>query len=262
MNKILSEIKKIMQENLKLYLPHVEFNDLENQGAIFYMNAKNGTEFDWYVNDRLSDFMMFYNDKECLGAMKMLVYNQGDYVLYIYGEHGKKLIKEVRSCLESDKEELFKLAVFLKSEADDKKICDDNIERFPVYGQIDNEKIIDFKNHEKYYHEIKERMRILNLRAYVSKKIIDEGWKVGYMERNEPLNDEDSGWSYMAGNEDETYLSDYHHIVLASVGYVCQQLDCDVFKYIDMPIGTKMIRTSLQDFEIDQCTKEIMMIKR
>lgn len=38
---------------------------------------------------------------------------------------------------------------------------------------------------------------ILNLYSYVSKKIIEEGWKVGYMERNEPFREEDSGWSFL-----------------------------------------------------------------
>ena len=33
--------------------------------------------------------------------------------------------------------------------------------------------------------------------SYVSKKITDEGWKVGYMTREEALNENDSGWSFL-----------------------------------------------------------------
>ena len=50
MNKILTEIKKIAQENIKKYLPKVSNKDLEENGKIYYMNDKNGSTFDYYVN--------------------------------------------------------------------------------------------------------------------------------------------------------------------------------------------------------------------
>ncbi len=52
-NRILCEIKKIVDKDMALYLPHVKSSELEDGGAVFYMNGQNGTEFDWYVNDRL-----------------------------------------------------------------------------------------------------------------------------------------------------------------------------------------------------------------
>ena len=63
MNKILKEIKEIMIDCIEKHLPEISFKDLEDNGAVFYMNGKNGTEFDWYVNNKLSDFMIFYNDE-------------------------------------------------------------------------------------------------------------------------------------------------------------------------------------------------------
>ena len=60
MNRILNEIRKIIDKNMALYLPHVKSSDLENDGAIFYMNVQNGTEFDWFINDRFPFFMVFY----------------------------------------------------------------------------------------------------------------------------------------------------------------------------------------------------------
>ena len=68
MNKILAQVEKYMLEALKANLPDVSKSELENDGAIFYMNGKNGTAFDWFVNDRLPNFFIFYNDKENLGA--------------------------------------------------------------------------------------------------------------------------------------------------------------------------------------------------
>lgn len=44
MNDILIQVKKIMEENIKVYLSDVTLEQLEHAGAIFYMNANNGTE--------------------------------------------------------------------------------------------------------------------------------------------------------------------------------------------------------------------------
>ena len=97
--------------------------------------------------------------------------------------------------------------------------------------------------------------------SYVSKKITDEGWKVGYMTREEALNENDSGWSFMSGNEDDEYVADYSNIKLLSIAGVCQ-LDSDVLKYIDNPVGTALIRTSSDEFEIDNNDRKIYVEKR
>ena len=42
----------------------------------------------------------------------------------------------------------------------------------------------------------------------VSDKITKEGWKIGYMKREEPNdNYPDSGWRFYKGDEDENYMS-------------------------------------------------------
>lgn len=262
MNHVLNLIKEIIRNNMELYLPHVKISDLENDGEIYYMNGKNGTEFDWYVNDKLPPFMVFYDDEANLGAMKLLLYNDGGIVVYIYDEKGKKLIKEVHTYLDTNETDLFELAVILRNEADDHNIWGASIESINTDIEADDEKINDFKENKKNYSAIKNKKMILNLKSYVSKKITEEGWKVGYMERNEPYNEEDSGWSFFAGNENDKYLSDVRNIELISVGNVWQQFDPDIFQYIDMPIGTKLIRISSEAFEIDKNDKKIYMVKR
>ena len=67
---------------------------------------------------------------------------------------------------------------------------------------------------------------------------------------------------FASGNENDQYLSDPKNLMLLVVGMVWQQLDRDIFKYIDMPVGTKLIRISSNEFEIDKNDREIYMTKR
>ena len=46
------------------------------------------------------------------------------------------------------------------------------------------------------------------------------------------------------------------------MGAVWQQLDSDIFQYIDMPIGTRLIRISDKEFAKDKNNKEIHTVKR
>ena len=55
----------------------------------------------------------------------------------------------------------------------------------------------------------------------------------------------------MDSNEDDEYLSDPKNLMLLVVGMVWQRLNRDIFKSIDMPVGTKLIRISSNEFEID-----------
>ena len=40
-NKIITQVEKIMREEFAAKLPDVRISDLEDEGAIFYMNGKN-----------------------------------------------------------------------------------------------------------------------------------------------------------------------------------------------------------------------------
>ena len=66
MNEILNEIRRLIRESRTMYLPHVKAEALEENGAVYYMYGKNGTEFDWYVNGKVSDFFVFYKDENNL----------------------------------------------------------------------------------------------------------------------------------------------------------------------------------------------------
>lgn len=261
MNRILNEIKQIIEKNIKEYLPEVKLSDLEENGAIYYMNAKNGTEFDWYVNNHLPFFMVFYNDEKNLGAVKLSIYDDGKVELYIYGDRGNTVVKEIKTSIKVEEDEMLQLAVILKNEAEDNRIWDANIDNINTDINITDEQIKRFKEAERYMEPMKKRMNLLNKMACVSNKILDEDWKVGYMDREQPVDENDSGWMFTVGDEEEEYLSNYENITLLRI-YELYQLDPDIWKYIDNPVGTKLIRISSNEFEIDKNDKEIYMEKR
>jgi len=261
MNQILEKIKQLMKENKRKYLPEVQDSDLEENGNIYYMNGKNGTEFDWYVNDKLSDFMMFYDDEDNLGAMKLTLYHDGTVLIYVYGERGQKIVQEIKTQCEVKDEELLNLAVLLRNEADDKRIFDSGLDKIESDVSVTSSMIEEFKNNEKAYDMIRNRKKLFQLRAYVSKKVTDEGWKIGYMVQNESLREGDSGWQFLAGNEDDAYLMDPKNIVLLSIGQVCQ-IDGDILKYLEHPTATEYIRISSHEFEEDNHSREIYLEKR
>ena len=62
MNKVLEKVVKIGEEAISKYLPEVELKMLEENGKLYYMNDIDGTLFDWQMNERLCEFMSFYNE--------------------------------------------------------------------------------------------------------------------------------------------------------------------------------------------------------
>lgn len=96
----------------------------------------------------------------------------------------------------------------------------------------------------------------------VSDRITKEGWKVGYMYREEPLADyPDSGWHFFKGDEDEEYCSDAAHHHIFAINTICNY-DPDIISYLHAPAGTALIRTADGTFIIDDGTKPVYMEKQ
>lgn len=96
----------------------------------------------------------------------------------------------------------------------------------------------------------------------VSDKITKEGFKVGYMYREEPdYNVPDSGWRFMAGNEDDEYMnnSDNHHIF--AINTICNY-DRDIIPYLKSKTGSAYIRIDNSKFEMDDGSKPIFVDKQ
>lgn len=92
--------------------------------------------------------------------------------------------KTEKEHLDIDKIDMLKLAAVLTREADDKKMWDRNIDNIHVDIEIMDDELREFNGREKNHAVMKSKMNICNLSAVVSKRIVEEGWKVGYMEKN------------------------------------------------------------------------------
>ncbi|MDE7294330.1 MAG: DUF2185 domain-containing protein [Oscillospiraceae bacterium] len=96
----------------------------------------------------------------------------------------------------------------------------------------------------------------------VSDKITKEGFKVGYMYREQPDSGRpDSGWRFLAGNEDDDYMDDPNNHHVFAVNTICNY-DRDIIPYIHSDIGSAYIRTDSNNFEIDDSSKPIYIEKQ
>lgn len=93
-------------------------------------------------------------------------------------------------------------------------------------------------------------------------RIMKDGYKVGYMVRNEPLNDmPDSGWWFMAGDEDDNYMSNEDNLKVYNLNTICNY-DPDIIPYLHSKVGSKYIRIDDSHFEIDDEIKPIFIAKQ
>lgn len=96
----------------------------------------------------------------------------------------------------------------------------------------------------------------------VSDRITKEGYKVGYMYREKPSDgNPDSGWRFMAGNEDEEYMNNPNNHHIFAINTVCNY-DKDIIPYLNSEIGCAYIRTGSNNFEVDDGSKPIYVDKQ
>lgn len=116
---IIEKIKGVFTEIREKY-PHITDEDLHSNGAIFYVNGNDGTDFDWSANEHTSEFYMFHENE--IGFIKLFV-NKGDtYTAYVYPNGEMTAIETIRGGL--DEGDSLYLAALLYSKADRKYIYD------------------------------------------------------------------------------------------------------------------------------------------
>ena len=74
-------------------------------------------------------------------------------------------------------------------------------------------------------------------RCFVTRKVLYEGAAVGYLYREEPDNDEDSGWRIMAGDESQEYMDETDNISWVSLGAVLRE-DDSFLDLLEAPVGS------------------------
>ena len=95
-----------------------------------------------------------------------------------------------------------------------------------------------------------------------SDRITKGGFKVGYMYREEPSEgNPDSGWRFLAGDEDDEYTNNPNNLHLFAINTICNY-DKDIIPYLKSPIGSAYIRVSNDGFEIDDGSKPIFVEKQ
>lgn len=73
-------------------------------------------------------------------------------------------------------------------------------------------------------------------RCFVTHKVLHDGAGIGYLYREEPEYEDDSGWRIMAGDETEDYMDDSGNIHWVSLGAVLRADDGFV-DLLDAPVG-------------------------
>lgn len=96
----------------------------------------------------------------------------------------------------------------------------------------------------------------------VSDKISKDGYKVGYMYRENPDNGRpDSGWRFLAGNEDDEYMNDSNNHHIFTINEICNY-DQDIIPYLNSPANSVYIRVDSTKFEVDDGSKPIFLEKQ
>ena len=77
--------------------------------------------------------------------------------------------------------------------------------------------------------------------CFATDMITVEGLKVGYMYREEPDFEIDSGWRFMSGRESQAYIDDAANLAIYDVNTIANY-DPDIIPFLDAPVGAAFER--------------------
>lgn len=86
--------------------------------------------------------------------------------------------------------------------------------------------------------------------AAASDEITTMGRTIGYMYRDEPGDEHDSGWRFLSGDESQEYLDDEGHVDVVTVDAIAKQ-DAAIVQYLGSPPGTHLVRVDGSDEFVD-----------
>ena len=94
------------------------------------------------------------------------------------------------------------------------------------------------KNYKLQNDDIKKIIE-LNGGCIATDRITVEGMKIGYMYRENPTYENDSGWRFFEGTEDELYTNNPDNFSIFDLNTICNY-DKSIIPYLNKPIGTKL----------------------
>ena len=136
------QIIKLIKDAIAKNLPDVKPEDLEENGKVYYMNDRDGTIFDWTMNEHACPFMCFYNDG--MGAAKANMYSDGNVEIYVYDTtKDHKYVATEKGSM--DKDDVLALTCFMFFNADEKDRFGKSLDDLE-YAQPSAEELEQFNN--------------------------------------------------------------------------------------------------------------------
>jgi hypothetical protein len=81
----------------------------------------------------------------------------------------------------------------------------------------------------------------------VTDKITVDGMKVGFMYREEPEDEDDSGWRFLSGTEDEAYMDNPDNYQICDINVVANY-DKAIIPMIKKPVDSEWERVEGQEY--------------
>ncbi|MGS2765291.1 DUF2185 domain-containing protein [Sinomicrobium sp. M5D2P9] len=101
------------------------------------------------------------------------------------------------------------------------------------------------KNYKFKAEQIKELIPGLG-GCFATDKITVDGLRVGYMYREEPDFENDSGWRFFSGTESQEYVDDFNNTGIYEVNTIANY-DTAIIPYLNFPVGTELERKNDSD---------------
>jgi hypothetical protein len=79
--------------------------------------------------------------------------------------------------------------------------------------------------------------------CYATDRIVVDGARVGFMYRERPDRERDSGWRFFSGDEDQKYVDNPNNIGIYDVNTIANY-DSDVIPHLDAPYGSAFSRVA------------------
>ncbi|MBI4871985.1 MAG: DUF2185 domain-containing protein [Candidatus Riflebacteria bacterium] len=105
------------------------------------------------------------------------------------------------------------------------------------------ERALSFKKFRLPSHKIRQLVTGFGA-CLATDMIVVCGYSVGFMYRQEPHNEWDSGWCFLSGLESQTYLDDPENLAVYDVNTIASY-DPDIIPLLDSPIGSAFQRDSI-----------------